>query len=45
MDFVRDRGWRFTGRPHIIGFGTKREVWFPKRLLFIINGSQYEKSK
>jgi 7-carboxy-7-deazaguanine synthase len=26
MDFVRDRGWRFTGRPHIIGFGTKREV-------------------
>ena len=26
MDFVRDRGWRFTSRPHIIGFGTKREV-------------------
>ena len=26
MNFVRDRGWRFTGRPHIIGFGTEREV-------------------
>lgn len=26
MDLVRDRGWRFTGRPHIIGFGTKRGV-------------------
>lgn len=26
MDFVRDRGWRFTGRPHIIGFGTERCV-------------------
>lgn len=26
MDYVRDRGFKFTGRPHIIGFGTKREV-------------------
>lgn len=26
MNFVRDRGWRFTGRPHIIGFGTDRLV-------------------
>ena len=26
MDFVRDRGFKFTGRPHIIGFGTRREV-------------------
>lgn len=26
MDLVRDRGWRFTPRPHIIGFGTEREV-------------------
>jgi 7-carboxy-7-deazaguanine synthase len=26
MDFVRDRGWRFTGRAHIIAFDTKREV-------------------
>lgn len=26
MDFVRDKGWRFTGRPHIIGFGTRRCV-------------------
>ena len=26
MDMVRERGWRFTPRPHIIGFGTQREV-------------------
>lgn len=26
MDFVRDNGYKFTGRPHIIGFGTAREV-------------------
>ena len=26
MNLVRDRGWRFTGRPHIIGFGTERCV-------------------
>ena len=26
MDFVRDRGWRFTGRAHIMAFDTKREV-------------------
>lgn len=26
MNLVRDKGWRFTGRPHIIGFGTSREV-------------------
>ena len=26
MDFVRDRGWRFTGRSHIMAFDTQREV-------------------
>lgn len=26
MNFVRDRGWRFTGRAHIIGFNTDRCV-------------------
>ena len=26
MDFVRDRGWRFTGRAHIMAFDTQREV-------------------
>jgi len=26
MNFVRDRGWRFTGRAHIIAFDTEREV-------------------
>ena len=26
MDFVRDKGWRFTGRAHIIAFDTQREV-------------------
>ena len=26
MDFVRDKGWRFSGRPHIMAFDTAREV-------------------
>ena len=26
MDFVRDRGWRFTGRAHIMAFDTERCV-------------------
>ena len=26
MDFVRDKGWRFTGRSHIMAFGTERCV-------------------
>jgi len=26
MDFVRDRGWRFTGRSHIMAFDTERCV-------------------
>jgi len=26
MNFVRDRGWRFTGRSHIMAFNTEREV-------------------
>ena len=26
MNFVRDRGWRFTGRSHIIAFNTERCV-------------------
>ena len=26
MDFVRDKGWRFTGRSHIMAFDTQREV-------------------
>ena len=26
MDFVRDRGWRFTGRSHIMAFDIQREV-------------------
>ncbi len=26
MDFVRDRGWRFTGRSHIMAFNTERCV-------------------
>jgi len=26
MNFVRDRGWRFTGRSHIMAFDTEREV-------------------
>ena len=26
MDFVRDRGWRFTGRAHIMAFNDQREV-------------------
>lgn len=26
MDWVRDNGYRFTGRPHIIAFDTQREV-------------------
>ena len=26
MNFVRDRGWRFTGRAHIIAFDMEREV-------------------
>jgi 7-carboxy-7-deazaguanine synthase len=26
MNFVRDRGWRFTGRAHIMAFDTEREV-------------------
>jgi 7-carboxy-7-deazaguanine synthase len=26
MDFVRDKGWRFTGRAHIMAFDTQREV-------------------
>jgi 7-carboxy-7-deazaguanine synthase len=26
MNFVRDRGWRFTPRPHIMAFDTKRCV-------------------
>ena len=26
MNFVRDRGWRFTGRSHIMAFDTQREV-------------------
>jgi 7-carboxy-7-deazaguanine synthase len=26
MDFVRDRGYRFTGRSHIMAFDTQREV-------------------
>lgn len=26
MNFVRDRGWRFTGRAHIMAFNTEREV-------------------
>ena len=26
MNFVRDRGWRFTGRAHIMAFDTQREV-------------------
>lgn len=26
MNFVRDRGWRFTGRSHIMAFGTERCV-------------------
>ncbi len=26
MNFVRDKGWRFTGRSHIMAFNTEREV-------------------
>lgn len=26
MDLARDKGYKFTGRAHIIGFGTQREV-------------------
>jgi 7-carboxy-7-deazaguanine synthase len=26
MNFVRDKGWRFTGRAHIMAFDTQREV-------------------
>jgi len=26
MNFVRDKGWRFTGRAHIMAFDTEREV-------------------
>jgi hypothetical protein len=26
MNFVRDRGWRYTGRSHIMAFGTERCV-------------------
>jgi hypothetical protein len=26
MNFVRDRGWRYTGRSHIMAFDTEREV-------------------
>jgi len=26
MNFVRDKGWRFTGRSHIMAFDTQREV-------------------
>ena len=26
MDFVRDKGWRFTGRSHIMAFDTERCV-------------------
>jgi len=26
MDFVRDKGWRFTGRAHIMAFDTERCV-------------------
>ena len=26
MNFVRDRGWRFTGRAHIMAFNTERCV-------------------
>jgi 7-carboxy-7-deazaguanine synthase len=26
MNFVRDKGWRFTGRSHIMAFDTEREV-------------------
>jgi 7-carboxy-7-deazaguanine synthase len=26
MNFVRDKGWRFTGRSHIVAFDTEREV-------------------
>ena len=26
MNFVRDRGWRFTGRAHIMAFNDMREV-------------------
>ena len=26
MNFVRDRGWRYTGRSHIMAFNTEREV-------------------
>ena len=26
MDFVRDKGYRFTGRAHIMAFNTEREV-------------------
>jgi hypothetical protein len=26
MDWVRDNGYRFTGRPHIIAFNDQREV-------------------
>ena len=26
MNFVRDRGWRFTGRSHIMAFNTERCV-------------------
>ncbi len=26
MNFVRDRGWRFTGRSHNMAFGTERCV-------------------
>jgi 7-carboxy-7-deazaguanine synthase len=26
MNFVRDKGWRFTGRAHIMAFNTEREV-------------------
>ena len=26
MNFVRDRGWRFTGRSHIMAFDTERCV-------------------
>ena len=26
MNFVRDKGWRFTGRAHIMAFNTERRV-------------------
>ena len=26
MNFVRDKGWRFTGRSHIMAFNTERCV-------------------